>query len=149
MSAQLTRILARLEAHRHIFDFDRDGLGVQMTQTIADDILQAARSGGPPTGGAWAPLSPGYESWKVKHYPGAPIGVQTGHMLSPPQVVGTSTITADRIVQTYGLDPVADDHANWFQHGRSNQPARPFYRFGPIGLARLQQLLEARFHSMI
>jgi phage gpG-like protein len=30
--------------------------------------------------GRWAPLSPGYRSWKEKHYPGRPILVLTGDL---------------------------------------------------------------------
>lgn len=149
MSAQLSRILARMERHKHIFDFDQNGLGTQMVQTIADDILSAARMGGPPSGGSWPDLSPKYEEWKSEHYPGQPIGYLTGHMLAAPQVVGQPTITAQRIDHRYGVDAVAIEHATYFQTGGDYGKPRLFFRFGPIGLMRLGEMLTSHFRSMI
>jgi hypothetical protein len=54
------------------------------------------------------------------------------------------------MVQTYGLDDIARDHAAWFQEGDSgqNRPARPFYDFNDLALVYLGGLFDAVFDTI-
>lgn len=145
MSAQMNAIIRRIEKHPHIFDFDKGGLGEHLVAIVAQTIYDAMSQECSPKGQAWPALSEAYDEWKSRHFPGQPMAVLTGHMKQIPQLIGLCRIVAGEIRQTYGIDETARALATWFQEGNSHQPPRPFFMFGDIARALLEQHLDVVF----
>lgn len=84
-------------------------------------------SGGAP----WAPLSPGYRTWKERNYPGRPILVRTGDL------------RRDLTRRPFGIEVITTDtlrvgakvpYARYHQTGTPRMPRRP-----PVNLTEAQR----------
>lgn len=74
--------------------------------------------------GGWAPLSPAYAAWKMKHHPGKPIMELSGDLRD------------SMVKRPFGIDAIQRDgmiigtqvsYAPYHQHGTPNMPARPLF----------------------
>ena len=81
----------------------------------------------PTTGKPWKDLSPAYEAWKHKKYPGEPILRRTGIMQDTARIVPKNDGFAANIVK-YGA---------YQQLGTAHIPARPWLGIPPASLATL------------
>lgn len=124
-------IKQRAEHPRVIFEKAR----VLLAGAFADNFAQA----GLPSGG-WAPLTPRYAAWKSVHYPGAPLMVQDGKLLSD---LSTLRNTATRILDSEAEFGTSVEYAKFHQYGTTKMPKRKLV-FEPPLFAQLmgQDLAE-------
>lgn len=86
--------------------------------------------GGLPSGG-WAPLSPRYAAWKLTHFPGAPIMIQTGELFRSLTSLNNAAETITPTSATFGTTV---EYAKFHQYGTRKMPARTIV-FCPIDFA--------------
>jgi phage gpG-like protein len=75
----------------------------------------------------WEPLSPDYESWKMRHFPGTTILVREGRLRN--SVRWSGGVGADGIFipsATSCIVGTSVPYAAYHQHGTDRMPARPF-----------------------
>jgi phage gpG-like protein len=84
----------------------------------------------PTLGTPWARLSPGYEKWKNKAYPGQPILRATGKMQD----------TARIRPYQQGFRVNTTPYGGYHQFGTSKMPARPWMGIPPAALGRLADI---------
>jgi phage gpG-like protein len=128
--ANLEKIKIRAEHPREIFERARVMLGT----AFADNFAQA----GLPSGG-WAPLDARYAAWKSVHYPGAPMLVQDGQLLSD---LTTLRNTASRILDTEAEFGTAIEYAKFHQYGTSKMAKRKVIFEPPLFAEALAQQLS-------
>lgn len=76
------------------------------------------------TGAKWAPLSPGYRTWKAAHFPGQPILVASGRL--------RRSLTSRPLgIEEYSLNQIKlgtdVPYAAYHQRGTRHMPARKIY----------------------
>lgn len=91
---------------------------------------------GQPAG--WAPLSPAYQAWKAKHYPGRPILVRQGGMKG---ALLNRALSVTVLKQRMLYHP-PNRYAGYHQTGTRHMPARP-----PVRLtdAAIRQAIDRVF----
>lgn len=92
--------------------------------------------------GAWAALSPRYEAWKARKFPGGSINVRTSALVAG--MVSSSAPTALRKVTKTGLEygTRGVGYASFVNFGTRNMPARAFLDFGEEIVPEMQEALE-------
>ena len=80
----------------------------------------------------WARLTPKYEAWKARHFPGRPILVRTG-ALRRAMVDGGAGSATQRTTKSLvmGLRGEIKDRAGWHQFGTRRMVARPPFQLDP------------------
>jgi phage gpG-like protein len=138
---------AMMMASQNLTDFWRDVFApkyyAQVQALFATGGRARSQATGQFTGGAWAPLSPKYKTWKDKAFPGKPILERTGRLRGSLEWLGTAPGPG-------GLFTAAPDHVlvgttvpygTYHQEGTAGMPARPF--LPPPDPAIYAPLLEA------
>jgi hypothetical protein len=155
---ELEAIKRHLGRHAHIFDLDQHGLGDKLLDIAADAILEYMDRELDPDGNRWDELSEHYADWKGDHFPGKPMAVLHGVMKTKDNLDGERDITRERAAATFGRDDQSRQEAVWFQEGYNDtdskgrerhQPARPFYSFNPLAIARADQYLSRHFRNEV
>lgn len=96
---------------------------------------------GASTGSRWQMLSPRYDAWKQKHWPGLPIGVLTG-------ATRESLTFPDDVNAVWKATPTALEvgtsvpHASFLQTGTKKMPARPPLRVTSDFVVLMGRLLQ-------
>jgi len=90
-----------------------------IVESFRNHMVQQFATEGEHLSGGWAPLSPLYEDWKGKYFPGQPILRLTG-ALEQSAINPAVSKSPKRLSMT-----VTDPSAEWHQAGRFDMPARP------------------------
>ena len=86
-------------------------------------------SNGLPSGKAWAPLDPGYGSWKSKNFPGRTTLVRTGRLFrSLTSMKGTPSYITPNIAE-FGT---SIEYAKFHQYGTPKMPKRQIVFHTPV-----------------
>jgi len=111
-----------------------------LAQAIFDQTVNYQRD---PDNTHFRPLAPSTLARKRRlGYPDT-IGVETGEMLSMPQLTGQRTITPRMASVVYGENESARQKAEWFQEGRKGkQPARRFFEINPLFEKDMETLID-------
>ena len=147
MNDDLSEILKDLERHAGAFDLDRNQLGKELLDAAVDGVRQHFNAEIDPDGNPWPALSPKYFEWKSKHFPGMPIGVQTGLMRD--EIEGERVIAEDAAEWTMGVTEEGKALADWFTQGdeENNRKPRPFADLNDVSIARSDQILDDHFEG--
>jgi hypothetical protein len=151
MSVDGRRIRDALARHQTFLDFT-DGLcGDSLLAIFADGVEETIKAQEAPDGTPWDPLSPAYDAWKRRHFPGQPMGRLYDVMADPVQVAGFGSVAPDRATAQYGVSQLARDEASWFQEGDPNQnrPPRRFWGFTGKSKGDAKAFLESRFKRIV
>lgn len=100
-----------------------------------------ARGGGP-TAGAWAALSPSYEEWKQRHFPGMPLLEATGDMRAALTQSSSPMAWREWSASEYSFGTAGVEYAGFHQVGTGRMPARPPFDFGPAFDESLTEALQ-------
>ena len=146
----MAAIIADLERHKRCFDFTQGTLASDVAEAFASAVYEYMDAQIDPGGSPWIDLSPAYALWKSKNFPGLPMAELTQLMKDPLQLRGVLNAIKDRLVQTYGLDEIAQLHAEWFSEGHSgqNRPPRPFYELNSLAMISIAAVFDARFQAV-
>jgi hypothetical protein len=149
--AELAPILSRLDRHMEMFDLTRDSLGEDLCEIASVGAHDALTRGEDVDGNALAPLSPAYDAWKSRHYPGLPIGFKDLEMGRLDNFRGTVDVTADAVSVEYGLNDQAKDELDMFCQGdpSRNRPARNVWGFTDESLKNSTQRTGDHFQKHI
>jgi hypothetical protein len=103
-------------------------------------------SQGADTGPAWPALTARYAAWKMKHFPGQPIGVLTGatreSLTHPTAAHSILTITKDAFIAGTDLP-----YPIFLQLGTSRMRARPPMRVTPDFMTQVGKALQEFAHD--
>lgn len=150
------RVSGRAEVHadlarlRTLFDLTRGGLGATLCGIATDGVMDNLADEKDADGNRFAALSPDYEAWKSRNFPGQPIGLLHHLMADPAQVSGVPDVSRDRAAVTYGVSEEAREEAAWFIEGdpERNRPARDFWGLTREALRLVDETLEERLDSV-
>lgn len=148
MPVEFLKIIADIKQHTFLFDFDRNNFGESAVYEAASAIEQFTESELDEDGTPFAPLSPNYERWKSRAFPGQPIAMLHHHMRTFDQMIGLYRIAPHEVRQTYGVDELARETAASFQEGGGGAPPRRFYAFNTLALHALDHICDQRFSSI-
>lgn len=151
-----TRISGRAEVHadlaglRTLFDLTKGGLGATLCGIATDGVMDNLADGRDADGNPFAALSPDYEAWKSRNFPGQPIGLLHHLMADPAQVSGVVDVARDRAAVAYGVSEEARREAEWFIEGDAahNRPPRDFWGLTGEALRLVDETLEERLNSV-
>jgi len=90
---------------------------------------QFAAEGRGPNVGHWAALSPAYEEWKGRNYPGMPILQRTGAMREALTESGAAHAFRDFSTTEFNFGTSGLDYASFHQSGTADMPDRPPFDF--------------------
>ncbi len=143
----LTSILQDLDEHTGLFDMDRNGLGDRLLDVAVNGVKDHFNAEVDPDGNPWPELQSDYKRWKDRHFPGEPIGVQTGMMRA--EIDGETQVDANSAEWTYGRSEVAKQEAGWFSEGdpEQNRKPRPFADLNAESISRSDQILDTHFEQ--
>jgi phage gpG-like protein len=96
----------------------------------AELAAQFDAEGRGPNRGSWAALSPAYEAWKSKRYPGAPILVRSGALREALTESGGSHALRDFGETTFNFGTDGLPYASTKQTGTEHEPDRSPFDFG-------------------
>jgi phage gpG-like protein len=91
----------------------------------AELAKQFDAEGAGPNRGSWAALSPAYEEWKGRNYPGQPILVRTGALRDALTMSEGSHALRDFGRQTFNYGTSGLPYASFHQSGTARMPDRP------------------------
>lgn len=151
MNRDTRKILADLKRHLTFADLTQGGTGDDLCKAFTDGVAATIERQETPDGTKWADLSPAYEEYKSKRFPGQPIGKAHVLMADPVQIAGDVIVLDDAAMVTYGTDQDARDEAEHFQEGNpsGNQPPRPFWGFTSDSTAAVEKVLDDRFKDVV
>jgi hypothetical protein len=151
MPSPMDRIRADLRRIGRTFDMAENGLGESLLKAFTDGVKDTIAREETPDGKPWDQLSPDYERWKAKAFPGQPIGFLEETMADPDEIEGEPEITAEEASTTYGKSDTAREHASWFQRGDedNNHPPRPFWGFTAESRAAVRGILAKRLSDSV
>jgi hypothetical protein len=143
------KILSDLDRIADGLDFTRDGLGDALLEAAADGVARSFVDQTDADGNHWPELSARYETWKAKHYPGAPMGVRDGVMREG--LPGERNVTKDLAVYTFGTTDEQRQECAWFSEGDapSNRPPRPFVGLTDASRARCREILLDHLRDLV
>jgi phage gpG-like protein len=95
----------------------------------AEVAKQFELEGRGPNVGSWAQLSPAYEEWKGRNYPGMPILVRTGALRDALTHSGANNALRDVNSSTFNYGTQGLDYASFHQSGTEDMPDRPPFDF--------------------
>lgn len=101
----------------------------KLTPVFEAEMEKQFQSEGSGQSGAWAQLSPAYEAWKSKMYPGNPILEASGRMKAG--LTDSSSPFATRVFggDTFEFGTAGVEYASYHQLGTASMPARPPFDF--------------------
>ena len=112
LTDKLDDMMRRARDFRPVFEKIRDDL----EELWSNNFL----TNGLPSGG-WAPLDPGYASWKSTHFPGMPPMIRTGRLFSSLGNLRGAPNEIDRTKATFGTNV---KYAKFHQYGTTRMPKR-------------------------
>lgn len=151
MSVDGNRIMRKLKTHALFLDFRHQNLGDDLCGAFTDGTMRSILAEESASGAGWPALSPKYEEWKSRRFPGQQMGHLYGLMTDPAQIRGEIEVHRDSAQTTYGITEEARNEAAWFQRGDAgqNRPPRPFWGFTPSSRAAVRRILATRFRRMV
>lgn len=114
----------------------------------ATERRQFDAEGAGPVDGAWEPLSPAYEAWKLEKYPGKPILERTGAMREG--LTSTSAFSRrESSGNTFVFGTSGVPYASFHQTGTAKMPVRAVFDFDPDFERELEQATRKGVNAAI
>ncbi len=83
-----------------------------------------------PAAGQWKPLSPSYEKWKARAFPGMPLMERTGDLREALTDASSSMAWREWSASEFSFGTAGVPYASYHQTGTGRLPARPVFDFG-------------------